>query len=200
MAKRNLSKLIYNPRYLSKHLTPKQARKEYTVLRKRAMERSRALQKVFPKAHFLKNTMQKLEPQSTISDEDIYSALSDVAYVLRNKLSTIRGQREVMRENIETFHAHSFTFVNEDNYWDFTDFLDGVEYQIQSMQYDSGRAIDLYEKFTEKGIPADVLKKDFESYMDNYRKIMAIDEEGMTQKQYLQEVKKIAKQSKKRRK
>ncbi len=199
MAKRNLSKLIYNPRYLSKHLTPKQARKEYTVLRKRAMERSRALQKVFPKAHFLRNTMQKLEPQSAISDEEIYSALSDAAYVLRNKLSTIRGQREVMRENIKTFHEHSFTFVNEENYWDFTDFLDGVKYQIQSIQYDSGRAIDLYEKFTEKGIPADVLKKDFESYMDNYRKIMAIDEEGMSQKQYLREVKKIAKQSKKRR-
>lgn len=200
MAKRNLSKLIYNPRYLSKHLTPKQARKEYTALRKRAMERSRALQKIFPKAHFLRNTMQKLEPQSAISDEDIYSALSDAAYVLRHKLSTIRGQREVMQENIKTFHEHSFTFVNEENYWDFTDFLDGVKYQIQSMQYDSGRAIDLYEKFTEKGIPADVLKKDFDSYMDNYRKIMAIDEDGMTQKQYLQEVKKIAKQSKKRRK
>lgn len=196
MAKRDLSKLIYNPRYLSKHLTPKQARKEYTVLRKRAMERSRAMQKIFPKAQFLRDNMQKLAPQSMISDEDIYSALSDAAFVLRNKSSTIKGQRETMRKNIETFHEHGFEFVDEANYWDFTDFLDGVKQYLTAMQYDSGRAIDLYEKFTEKGIPAETLKKDFDLYMSNYRKIMAIDEEGLTQAQYLKEVKKITKRSK----
>ena len=200
MAKRNFSKLIYNPRYLSKHLTPERARKEYNSLRKLAQSRKTALKKVFPKAQFIRDHMEDLPAQSKLDDSEIYSALSDVAYILRHKLSTVKGQREVMQENIETFHAHSFTFVNEQNYWDFTDFLDDTKQRIKAMQYDSGRAVDLYEKFTEKGIPADVLKKDFEQYMDNYRKIMAIDEDGMTQKQYLQEVKKIAKQSKKRRK
>lgn len=196
MVKRNLSKLIYNPRYLSKHLTPTEARKEYTILRKRAMERVRAMRKTFPKAQFLRDNMQKLAPQSMVSDEDIYSALSDVAYVLRSPLSSIRGQREMMKKNIKTFHEHGFEFVDEDNYWDFTDFLDSIKQHMTAMQYDSGRAIDLYEKFTEKGIPADVLKKDFDLYMNNYRKIMAIAEEGITQSQYLKEVKKIIKRSK----
>lgn len=196
MAKRNLSKLIYNPRYLSKHLTPTEARKEYTILRKRAMERARAMRKTFPKAQFLRDNMQKLAPQSMVSDEDIYSALSDVAYVLRSPLSSIREQREMMKKNIKTFHEHGFEFVDEYNYWDFTDFLDSIKQFLTAMQYDSGRAIDLYEKFTEKGIPVDVLKKDFDLYMNNYRKIMAIAEDGITQSQYLKEVKKIIKRSK----
>jgi hypothetical protein len=179
-------KQIYNPRYLSTHLTPEQARAEYKTLRKRAMNRKYKMQKIFPKSQFLRDKMSILPTANKLDDSEIYSALSDAAYVLRSKYSTISGQRKIMKEQIETFHAHTFTFVNEVNYWDFIDFLDRVKAQIESMHYDSGRAIDLYERFTSVGVSADELLSDFDNYMQNYSKVMELDPTDYpTQKSYL---------------
>lgn len=190
-------KQIYNPRYLSTHLTPKQARAEYKILRKRAMNRKYKMQKAFPKSQFLRDKMSILPPLHKLDDSEIYSALSDVAYVLRSQYSTISGQRRIMEEQIETFHSHTFEFVNESNYWDFLEFLDRVKAKIESMHYDSGRAIDLYERFTGAGVSSDELLSDFDNYMQNYRKIMELDPTDYpTQATYLKAVKNVKKRGK----
>lgn len=155
-------------------MTEKQIRKEYSRLRKVANRRIKTLEKSEWGKHSKtwRDYAGEFPSGRGKSKAEIAHRLSSAYYFLSLKTGTVTGLREIRDKFLETMHEDSnYSWLNKDNYWYFTEFMDEVQAYYDTVSYDSDRAVDVFDVMTSNNFTSEDLKDDFDWWMNNYRKV-----------------------------
>lgn len=164
----------YAPHELSKH-TQSDLEKEYKRLRETARKRLDRLRYAgYASSDIYKQYKGKFPTLKEMKKKGlkIEYELSRLARFLENKASTVKGMKESRSKALETLHNSGYTWLNEANLTDFFAFME--EYRAQKLDklFDSGDAVDLFESLQDKGIEAAKVFDDFESFLENTKKVL----------------------------
>lgn len=160
----------YNPQYLINNYTPSEVRKEYSRLRAIAVKRLFRLSKAgFGKSSVYKYNTTNTKKLSELTERQVPLALSQLARFIHNRFSTVTGQYELRAQKIKKLRSYDYD-VTEENFQNFTDFMELLSEQATDLQYDSEALVKLWEATRYKVSPTQ-LAKDLESWIKNRDKI-----------------------------
>lgn len=164
----------YNPYNLQKK-DYKALRQEYGRMRSRVNKRMKTFERRgFQRSSIYRKFTQETKPLSKINNiTELSYNMSTLAKIENTVLSTYRGQVRYQRETLSSLHKHGYSFVNEENIWDFADFMEEFREQKLDELYDSKTAAAIFEKVTIAQL--EIVKKDFEKYLKkrkNKQKLM----------------------------
>lgn len=153
-------------------------RKEYTRLRDISQKRLKRMgSSKFAESQTYKQNVSHYPKLADIkTPEELAYRLSDLARFIKSPMSTISGQKSQMQKAIDTLHStvdkdgnpkEAYTFINEDNYLAFTEFMDEWRAQHLDELYDSGEAADAFAVLDKHEIKADQIQEDFEYWLEN---------------------------------
>lgn len=163
----------YNPQYLINNYTASEIRKEYSRLRAIAVKRLSRLSKAgFGKSSAYKYNATNTKKLSELSQRQVPLALSQLARFIDNPLSTATGQYELRAQKIRKLRSYNYD-VTEENFQNFTDFMELLSEQATDLQYDSEALVKLWEATRYKVSPTEIAK-DLESWLKNRDKISAL--------------------------
>lgn len=164
-----------NPAQILNSLSEREIRSEYSRLRKIANQRLKALGNYYPESKiYQKYNGQFITLREMDSVNEIAYRLSDMIRYLHTEAGTVTGLKRIRNEILDKMHEQGYNFVTKSNFLEFTEFMDTLDTQARNMRYDSERLVDLFEITFKKKIPTDVVKRDFEYFMDNKDKISKI--------------------------
>lgn len=164
-----------NPAQILNSLSEREIRSEYSRLRKIANQRLKALGNYYPESKiYQKYNGQFITLREMDSVNEIAYRLSDMIRYLHTEAGTVTGLKRIRNEILDKLHEQGYNFVTKSNFLEFTEFMDTLDTQARNMRYDSERLVDLFEITYKKKIPTDVVKRDFEYFMDNKDKISKI--------------------------
>lgn len=156
----------YNPQYLINEYTSSEIRKEYSRLRAIAVKRLFRLTKAgFGTSSAYKYNATNTKKLSGLTERQVPLALSQLARFINNPLSTVTGQKELRAQKIKKLQLEDYD-VTEENFQNFTDFMELLSEQATDLQYDSEAAVELWEATRYKVSPA-AMVKDLESWLEN---------------------------------
>lgn len=157
---------FYNPYDLAKRPI-KEVRKEYTRLRNIMRRSLTALRRAgYRNSEYVRRASRLgRTSQRHLSDEDVYSQLSDIHRELIKPWSTPEGMREHRQRTIEGLHEYGYDFVNEENLDDFEMFMEEFKGVAQALNYDSYRVAEMYDLLRERNISNRIFRNSFEEYM-----------------------------------
>lgn len=163
----------YNPQYLVNEYTSSEIRKEYSRLRAIAVKRLFRLAKAgFGKSSAYKYNVTNTKKLSELTDRQVPLALSQLARFIENPLSTVTGQKDLRTQKITKLQSQDYD-VTEENFQNFTDFMELLAQQATDLEYDSEATVELWEATRYKVDPS-VIAKDLESWLKNRDKISKI--------------------------
>ena len=144
-----------------------QLRKDYTKMRDIANKRLYRMGKSeFAKTQTYKKYKNKFKKLADIkTPQEFAYRLSELERFITRKTSTVSGQREVMNKSLQTLHENDYTFVNEQNFFDFAEFMEEYRNQLLDMEYDSGQAADTFGALEKKKVPAEKMQELFNTYL-----------------------------------
>lgn len=189
---------LYNLSVLKSNiLSDKEMRKEYAHLRSVALKRVKRMEKSkFSDSDFLeryRNTFSK--PASQIPENDLSYGLSDLYKFLSSDLSTIRGQKRYETKRIKGLRESGYDFIDERNLKDFGKFMEDWRLSNESMVYGSETAATLYDEFTRLKIDPNVIKKDWQEYVNKIYEISKMKRplqgEGVNSNELLERIKNL---------
>lgn len=164
-----------NPAQILNSLSEREIRSEYSRLRKIANQRLKALGNYYPESKiYQKYNGQFITLREMDSVNEIAYRLSDMIRYLHTEAGTVTGLKRIRNEILDKLHEQGYNFVTKSNFLEFTEFMDTLDTLARNMRYDSERLVDLFEITFKKKIPTDVVKRDFEYFMDNKDKISKI--------------------------
>lgn len=102
-----------------------------------------------------------------LSDNQMRQSLADVSRYMRDPRHTVRGEREFISREIESLKNQGYDFIDESNFYEFTDYMDDLREQYGSKAFDSGDAADVFSNGQKIGIDPDVLKDNFEYFAEH---------------------------------
>lgn len=160
----------YNPQYLLNNYTSSEIRKEYSRLRAIAVKRlSRLIKAGFGETSIFKYNVFNTRKLSELSERQVHLALSHLARFIDNPLSTVTGQKALEKQKIDKLQTYGYD-VSEENFRNFTDFMELLSEQAVDLEYDSEAVVELWEATRYKVSP-DVIAKDLNSWLKNRFKI-----------------------------
>lgn len=160
----------YNPQYLINNYTRSEVRKEYSRLRAIAVKRLSRLSKAgFGNSSAYKYNATNTKKLSELTERQVPLALSQLARFIHNPLSTVTGQYELRAQKIKKLRSYDYD-VTEENFNNFTDFMELLSEQATDLQYDSEALVKLWEATRYKVSPTQ-MAKDLESWIKNRDKI-----------------------------
>ena len=173
-SKPTYDKTWYLPTNLTRELKsdPAAVRKEYTRLRDIAQKRLKRFEAagLTNTQAYRKNVKHYPLLKDIKSDYELAGRLSDLERFITAKAGSVSGQKEIRKKSIATLHDNDYTFVNEENFDDFTDFMESYRDQLYDMEYDSGDAADLFGVVVKQKIDPEKVKKDFDFWLENIDK------------------------------
>ena len=145
-------------------MQPEEIRSAYIKLRKAANQRLTRMEKAglgtkgawrFPKVRDL-------------NEEQLAKQLADASRYMRDVRHTVPGERKFMRDELKRLHKeYGFNWINESNFYDFTDFMDDLREQYGSKAFDSGDAADVFNNSQKIGIDPEVVKENFNYFAEH---------------------------------
>lgn len=163
----------YSTLKLAQPLTEKEVRQEYSRLRSIAQKRLKRFQGTeWEDTQIYKYNKDNFPKMKDIKSKDeIYHRLSLVANFITSSRSTISGLKRERKETINTLQERGYTYINNKNFKDFTEFMETIRTEKIAQIYDSKRIAELFNVAQKKKIPVDEIKKDFSSWMKNKEKL-----------------------------
>lgn len=145
-------------------MQPEEIRSAYIKLRKAANQRLTRMEKAglgtkgawrFPKVRDL-------------NEEQMAKQLADASRYMRDVRHTVPGERKFMRDELKRLHKeYGFNWINESNFYDFTDFMDDLREQYGNKAFDSGDAADVFNNSQKIGIDPEVVKEKFNYFAEH---------------------------------
>lgn len=145
-------------------MQPEEIRSAYIKLRKAANQRLTRMEKAglgtkgawrFPKVRDL-------------NEEQMAKQLADASRYMRDVRHTVPGERKFMRDELKRLHKeYGFNWINESNFYDFTDFMDNLREQYGNKAFDSGDAADVFNNSQRIGIDPELVKEKFNYFAEN---------------------------------
>lgn len=158
----------YNP-YQLQQKPYEEVKKEYRRLRKNVGRRMKVFEKHgYERAEVYRKFMET-KPLSKIKNAtELSYNLSYLAKIQLDKLSSYKGQKEYNRKVLESLHEHGYEFVNQENIWDFVDYMEEFKDQALDELYDSKTATAIFEKVKNPG-ELEKVKNNFEYYLERQK-------------------------------
>lgn len=113
-------------------------------------------------------------PLTARGNSELRHLLSDMERFLSAETSTVSGAKAHRSKTLNTLHSHGYGFVTEANIKQFGDFMEALREQNLDMIYDSERVAALYSIAETKGIDPDVIKKDFDYWLNHSEELWHI--------------------------
>lgn len=163
----------YNPVKLKALLANKETagavRKEYTRLRDISQKRLKRLKAAgFAGTQTYKRNYKHYPVLKKIkTDEELAARLTDLAFFIMNPSSKVRKARARMIKSIDTLHSHGYTWVSQDNYIKFGEFMESYRDTMMDMIYDSGDAVELFSVVEKHNLNPMKVKEDFDLWLEN---------------------------------
>ena len=154
---------------LANKKTAGDVRKEYTRLRDIAQKRFKRLKAAgFADTQTYKLNYKHYPVLKNIkTDEELAGRLTDLAFFIMNPNSLVRKARARMIKSIGTLHEHGYTWVTQDNYIKFGDFMESYRDTMMDMIYDSGDAVELFSVVEKHKLDPMKVKEDFDLWLEN---------------------------------
>lgn len=111
---------------------------------------------------------------SNMSNADIRKELADVSKFMGDFRTSVSGEKRFLRDEISELNSRGYDFINQSNIYDFIDFMEKERQEAGEKLYSSGDAVDVFNEGQRLKIPADVLHKHFEYFVENMDKMEAV--------------------------
>ena len=141
--------------------TIREARAEYSRLRKIAAKRLQRLEKAgYAQFATYQRYAHAFSPlPRNLSESRVYKKLNEVAHFLSLQSSSVSGEREKLRSTVETLHELGYDFINEGNIREFGRFMDTIRSYVGAKDLDySEQAIEVFRRALDDDNPLDPQK------------------------------------------
>ena len=106
-----------------------------------------------------------------LTDNQLREQLADVSRYVRDPRHTVRGEKRFMREEIESLHDQGYDWINQENFYDFVNYMDELREQYGNKAFDSGDAADVFSNAQRIGIDPKVLKTNYEYFAEHLNEL-----------------------------
>lgn len=162
---------------MSKNLTDKEMRAEYSRLRSIAQKRLKRFEGTeWTDTMVYKYNKGKYIPVKDIKNKtQMVSLLAELARFITAETGSVSGLNENRKRNVETLHEHGYTFVTKENFRNFAEFMEEFRIRKLNQIYDSERVAEVFNIAENKGIPAQELFNDFDFWIKNRDALWKMD-------------------------
>lgn len=166
---------VYNPLFLADKyeedvgvIDRAAIRADYSQMRKLANERLERFKGTqWEKSAIYKFNKSRFKRLDEVkSPEELAHLIVEVKSFLDNPLSTVTGQKRKLKEHVESLHEVGFTFVNTQNFSDFTMFMDRMRSLSLSSLYDSEQSAEVWNTLRKQGAKPEEVAEAFKQYTD----------------------------------
>ena len=178
--KGEISRMSYNvlgKRVSSGQISERRLRSYYKEARKEAMKRGKKLESSSEFGPLEKPFF--MQEKNLVTTSALLHEIADINRFLKPERSTIQGLKADRSKKLETLHKHGFNFVSENNFSDWTRFMNWFYSSEFARYYDSSDP-DVEEVFnmSERGTPAEWTHL-FNSFLES-----GVDNEGDSGREY----------------
>lgn len=129
------------------------------------------------------------QPVTSLNEAQLMRELSDLAQFTSSKLSSIRGQQQNRNQIIQTLHARGYTFINKNNFKDFTNFMDEIQTLYQERKYPpSEELVEIFKESRKRNVQGEELMKHLDEWLEYRKEISKLtkkETQGFNSKQIL---------------
>lgn len=166
----------YLPSELKK-LPIKEVRKEYSRLRsieRKRMDRMKGTE--FEKSDTFKRNYKAYKPVKELNDTELLYQTAKLAREVSKAGNTLTEAKELKAKKLETLQSHGYSFVNDENFFDFVKFMD--EYRARKLDeiYDSDSVAEMYEITEGLKINPSKIYEDFGLWLKKQKEAQALYE------------------------
>lgn len=149
--------------------TEKEARKEYTRMRRIANKRIMSLMRNYPDSKLARQYQAGFPSVRGVPAGRVYGRLYEVSKFLGLKLSSVSGMREYRKKAIASMREAGYDFINEKNFDRFTDYMDEVRSHSseREVQYQSESIVELFGRAEKEKADTSKIAESFEDYLEN---------------------------------
>lgn len=145
-------------------MQPADIRSAYIKLRKAANQRLTRMEK----AGLGTKGAWRFPKVKDLSEKQMAKQLAEASRYMRDPRHTVPGERKFMRDELRILHKeYGYNWINESNFYDFTDFMDDLREQYGSKAFDSGDAADVFNNSQKIGIDPEVVKENFNYFAEH---------------------------------
>lgn len=102
-----------------------------------------------------------------LSERQMAEQLAEASRYMRDPRHTIPGERLFINDELRKLHKDGYKWVNEDNFYAFTEFMEDLREQYGNKAFDSGDAADVFNNAQKIGIDPDVVKENFDYFAEH---------------------------------
>ena len=166
------SEVYSNVETVVNSLSAKEIRTEYSRLRsiaRKRLERFAGSKYAKVSKTYKKNKNRFPAVPDIKTKRTMARKLAEVKKFLSLKTSSLSGYKQVRAERIAALQKADYTWINEDNFDMFDDFMEHNRAIKDGGQYDSERVLDLVREASRTGLDSKTVKKDFDYWMTNLK-------------------------------
>ena len=138
-------------------------RSAYVKLRKAANQRLTRMEK----AGLGTKGSYRFPKVKDLSENQMAKELAEASRYMRDPRHTIPGERLFIKDELRKLHKDGFKWVNEDNFYTFTEFMEDLRAQYGNKAFDSGDAADVFNNTQKIGIDPDLVEEEFNFFAEN---------------------------------
>ena len=174
-----LDPAIYQPGLSRGIFTEKEARREYSRLRRVANRRLERLERAgYGNSAVMRRYGQGFESMRGTSEAAIRERLGDVAAFLERKTSSVTGQRAAVRSFVETMQERGYGFITTKNAAQFGRFMEAAKKHYGNAKaFDSEQIIDMFEEVIKSEADPDIVSENFEYWSEHMDELQAPEPE-----------------------
>lgn len=148
-------------------MSEKELRKEYARLKRSANRRLENLER---------NALgtwgsNRFASSRNMSKDWVAASLLEVSRFLRDPRHTVRGEREHRKSVIDALKERGIDYVNNDNFNEFTDFMNSLRDQYSEKIFDSSDALEVFGNMARLGVDKDTVMEHYEFFAQNSDKL-----------------------------
>ena len=102
-----------------------------------------------------------------LTENQLRSELSEASRYVRDPRHTVRGEKAFMKREIESLREQGFDFIDESNFYEFTQYMEELREQYGAKAFDSGDAADVFSNSQKIGIDPEIVKENFEYFAEH---------------------------------
>lgn len=196
----------YIPSELAK-LPIKEVRAEYSRLRSIERKRmERMLGTEFEKSAEFKKNYMAYDPVKELNNVSILYQLAKLSREVSEPYNTLKAQKELREQKLNTLHEHGYDFVNEGNFFEFGEFMNDYRARKLDQIYDSDSVAEVFRDAEKLNVDISKVKADFEFWLENKKALEKISAKARNKKgtvkyeYYKREVQRRSKNKKSKRK
>lgn len=159
-------------------MTPQEVRSAYTKLRHIAKQRFDRLAKYGYQEYGVYKRAEKelkgLPKMAGRSDDEVAQLLLDTSRWLRDPRTKAGVTYKMDSKILNTLHDEGYDFINRKNLHEFLDYMNDLKDQMNE-KWDYEKIVQAFGQAKRLNVPVNVLKANFEKWMENQTKIEKIE-------------------------